>query len=1026
MAQQESPAAQSAPIADRLEQVVRLLGLDSAGGLVRSWDEFTAATNHHVVRQAFTVIGVSSVFGFASKAYDGSAAFTPILYLALAGDSTAARNIHRLVWSQGVVPLLLVATPAGLEIRRGLAPPPEQPTTVPWDKLTDASAGLPAELTSLTAAALCSSAVWRDFAIDRSSRVDKALLDGILSLSHSVEQGNTALDRSIVHAVIGRFLYLYVLLDRRIIDADWIASLKDFSGSNLCPTIGGALKSSNAFAVWPAKEVWALFDAIDNVMNGAIFPVSNSQRAIVTESALHLIHRVIRHGDRISAGGRQLSFLDVSFSTLRTETISAIYELFLSLESEDQKTDDGAFYTPPFLVDYVLDETDRMLPLGKHSRVLDPAAGSGIFLVGAFRRILERSLPTGKWTARHFQLSRKLLEERIFGIERNSQAANVCRFSLYLTLLDYTSGYGISALAKMASGERVFPPLIDNIISEDVFEVASGGKRSIGRFTHVVGNPPWGTFGDSATRTNERRSDERQEKIVASMTAAVEFHSSLDAAIFPVANKRLSELFIWKIKRDFLEAGGALGILISTRSFVSRTALAFPNAMAAQFTLIGIANLSHFRYRLFAEARSPTIAIFARNDEPDPMDKVWVYAPLLSSQPIGESGHLWSIIVNSAEVETHRLRDLVRTEDSWFDHLILRPLDRRYARHFKVWTASRVENSLRGFMEKSGLRMLRGGSPAQTGLPDSLLLKAGSYRQALNLDGLELGSYPHDEVERSSPRGNYARLFGGNILLIPRSMNEFIYVKRSIAFSSTFNAIYFEERQSHRIEQRFLSALASYLTSDVARYFYALIGRTWIIDHARLEKGDLEALPFPFTGTEDEALDVLLEGQQDNITKVVVDRIGLDDSFVSAVTEYRDFRSGYEDSQLPTASLQSPGNDEVQRYQAMLSEQLIQSFGNKSEVLIQLDDLSPHNPFVHIQVHISQRGRAAVDASFKSATPPSAQFGQFNPYSTVSYDASTNVISMFKPLTQVAWTMEQAYTDARGISATILRSGAGA
>ena len=99
-----------------------------------------------------------------------------------------------------------------------------------------------------------------------------------------------------------------------------------------------------------------------------------------------------------------------------------------------------------------------------------------------------------------------------------------------------------------------------------MFEVASSGKRSIGRFTHVVGNPPWGTFGDSATRTNERRSDYRQAKIAASMTAAVKFHSSLDAAIFPVTNKRLSELFVWKIKQDSLTAGGALGILISTRT----------------------------------------------------------------------------------------------------------------------------------------------------------------------------------------------------------------------------------------------------------------------------------------------------------------------------------------------------------------------------------------------------------------------------------------------------------------------------
>jgi len=1024
MAKTGSKIAPSAPTANKLEQVISRLGLDSAGGLIRSWEALDSVANHHVVRQAFTTIGVSAVFGFVSRAHDGSPTYAPILYLAIADDAAAARNIHRLVWSQGMAPLLLIATPSGLEIRKSLAPPPKKPTTVLWDTFGEPSAGLPVELTSLTAVALRSSAVWRDFSIDRSSRVDNVLLEGIISLSHAIEQQDDALDRSVVHAIIGRFLYLYVLLDRQIIDADWIADLSTPAGRKLCPVIGLALRNSDGLAVWPAKEVWALFDAIDGIMNGAIFPVSKSLRANVSDRTLHLIHRVIRHGDRLSAGGRQLSFLDVSFATLRTETISAIYELFLFLESQEQKSDDGAFYTPPFLVDYVLNETDRVSPFVKQSRVLDPAAGSGIFLVGAYRRILERSLPAGKWTGKHFQLSRKLLEDRIFGIERNTQAANVCRFSLYLTLLDYMSGYGISALAKMASGKRVFPTLTRNIISKDVFQVETGGKKALGKFTHVVGNPPWGTFGDTATRTNERRSDERQEKIAASMTAAVEFYSSLDTANFPVTNKRLSELFIWKIKLDFLAPKGALGILISTRSFVGRTAVGFPNAMADQFSLVGIANLSHFRYRLFAEARSPTVAVFARNEEPDAMDKVWVYSPLLSSQPIGETGHLWSIIVNSAEVETHRLRDLIRTPEAWFDHLILRPLDRRYARHLKIWADSRGENTLRGFLQKNGLRMVRGGSPQQTGLPDALLLKAGNYRQALGLDGLKFGSYPHEEVERSAPLGTYARLFAGNVLLIPRSMTDFVYVKKPVAFSSTFNAIYFDQRQAARTEEQFLSALAAYLSSDVARYFYALVGRTWIIDHARLEKGDLEALPFPFSGPGDDSLRVLLRDDQDAITHTVAQKIGLDSSFVGAVKEYRDFRCGYEDAQLPAASLQPPGDDEMRQYQEMLSEQLVQSFGKSSETFIHIDEMVSESPFKRIRVQIAQQGKTTIDTNEGDASSFNNEFGQFNPYSTISYDPRSNIISLVKPLTQVAWTMEQAFADARGIMATVLRSGA--
>lgn len=1023
MARRILPDTQDNGLAGKIERVVDLLGYDASGGLIRSWEDYSGSTNRHVVRQAFSTIGVQAVFGFSAICPDGRPSFTPIVYLATASDAAEAKCVHRLVWSQGVVPLLLIATPSSLEVRRSLAPPPEQPIAVLWDKLENIDI-LPVELTSLTGTALRSSAVWRDLAIDRSSRVDKALLEGIVQLSLTVEQRQKVkLDRSVVHAVIGRFLYLYVLLDRHIIDAKWIAALATPSGRRLCPTIGDALASSDSHAMWPAHEVWALFDEVDSVMNGAIFPVKKAERTSISDETLHLIHRVIRHGDRVSPGGRQLSFLDVSFATLRTETISAIYELFLSLESEDEKSDDGAFYTPPFLVDYVLDEIDRISPFGRASRVLDPAAGSGIFLVGAFRRMLERSLPNGPWTSRHYRTARKLLEESVFGIERNPQAANVCRFSLYLTLLDYMNGYNIDALGKLAKSERVFPPLVENVVSKDLFELPAAGVKSIGRFSHVVGNPPWGSFGDSASRTNEQRSAERRQKIERSMAAAIKFQAELDAKVYPVANKRLSELFIWKIKRDLLATHGALGILISTRSLVSRSASAFPNALAQQFQLIGIANLSHFRYRLFAEARSPTVAIFARSSEPDPMDQVWVYSPLLSSQPIGETGHLWSIIVNSADVETHRLRDLVRTPEGWFDHLILRPLDRRYARYLRAWT-EHTSNSIGGFLEATGLRMLRGGSPQQTGLPDRLLLKAKTYRQVLGLDGLGFAAYPHDEVQRHDLVGPYARLFAGNILLIPRSMNEVVFVREPVGFSSTFNAIYFVEPGAGNQREALLKALAAYLMSDVAHYFYALIGRSWILDRARLEKHDLEAVPFPLGPEDRAAFDALLSGDQDKITALVVKRMALDGSFAGAVKEYKNFRSGFEDSQLPPSSLQSPAPVEVHRYRAMLVDQLEQSFGAQSEADIELDENAGNGLFARIVVRVRRRGEKSLTttALHASAVLP----GQFNPYSAISYDPKSNVIALVKPWTHVAWTIEQAFADARGISAAILRSGVAA
>lgn len=1009
-------------LAKRVEEVIARLMYDSADGLVRSWEDFSGSTNRHVVRQAFATIDVNAIFGFAAAGYDGRCSYTPIVYVAMAEDSQTAKKIHRLVWSQGVVPLLLIATPSSLEVRQSLAPPPEQPIAISWSRFAEAE--LPAELTSLTASALRSSAVWRDYAIDRSSRVDKALLDGIIQLSKAIERQEGVLERAVVHAVIGRFLYFYVLLDRCVIDAKWIANLYEPTGRPSCPTIAVSLAHPGSpHEVWPAQEVWALFDHIDRVMNGAIFPVSKADRVKIGEHVLHLIHRVMRHGDSVGPFGQQLSFLDVSFATLRTETISAIYELFLSLESEDEQSDDGAFYTPPFLVDYVLDETNRVRPFKRDSRVLDPAAGSGIFLVGAFRRMLEQALPARAWNARDFRAARTLLERNVFGIERNPQAANVCRFSLYLTLLDYVSGSNITALGRVMKGEQVFPALANNIHSMDVFAIPSDGKQAIGRFTHVVGNPPWGSFGDSATRTNAKRSRQRQDKISQAMSAALNYYASLSPSEYPISNFRLSELFIWKIKRDFLDTGSALGILISTRSFVSRSAGSFPNAMARHFQLKGIANLSHFRYRLFADARSPTIAIFGLRGEPHPMDRVWIYAPLLSSQPIGEVGHLWSIIVNSLEVETHRLRDLTRTPESWFQHLILRPLDRRYARHLRIWE-EQYAGSLGNFLEKFGLRMVRGGSPQQTDLSDDLLLKAKDYRQKLGLDGLGFASYPHETLKKTTLSPPYDRLFGGNILLVPRSMTDVVYVREPVGFSSTFNAIYFTELHPQQQEEALLKGMAAFLLSDVARYFYALIGRSWILDHARLEKNDLLSVPFPFKRIDPEAFEILASGKQNVITELVAKRLGLDEIFVSAVKEYATFRNGYEDSQMPRSSLQRPAAAEVNRYRKMFVNRLQQSFGSRSRMDVRFEENFADGLFGRLIVRVSRGDKGHESSNVKAPEGTVTPSGQFNPYATISYEPHGNVVSIVKPWTHVAWTMEQAFADAHGVSAVILRSGA--
>ena len=141
-------------------------------------------------------------------------------------------------------------------------------------------------------------------------------------------------------------------------------------------------------------------------------------------------------------------------------------------------------------------------------------------------------MPRRRWAAEHFQRARTILETAIVGVEKNRQAANVARFSLYLTLLDYVENASIKELKQLA-GRRVFPELRDTVLDCDLFSITDTELARLGRFSHVVGNPPWGSFGEQIGRGHMQRTAvataQRDERLkaarayVASLTLPTRF-----------------------------------------------------------------------------------------------------------------------------------------------------------------------------------------------------------------------------------------------------------------------------------------------------------------------------------------------------------------------------------------------------------------------------------------------------------------------------------------------------------------------
>src|SRR5690606_15191102 len=117
---------------------------------------------------------------------------------------------------------------------------------------------------------------------------------------------------------------------------------------------------------------------------------------------------------------KSLFFWAYQFDVIPTELISSIYEEFY--HSKGIEDDKGTHYTPIPLVDFVLSRMLTPQVLEEKPRILDPACGSGIFLVESFRRIVRFERHKLGGTRLSIDQLYNILQTQIRGIEINPEA----------------------------------------------------------------------------------------------------------------------------------------------------------------------------------------------------------------------------------------------------------------------------------------------------------------------------------------------------------------------------------------------------------------------------------------------------------------------------------------------------------------------------------------------------------------------------------------------------------------------------
>lgn len=87
------------------------------------------------------------------------------------------------------------------------------------------------------------------------------------------------------------------------------------------------------------------------------------------------------------------------------------------------------------LVDFIVTQALEQLPPGGRPRVLDPAAGAGVFLVTAFRKLVEREWREKGERPRRRRI-REILNRQLVGFDNDMRALRLAELALYLTALE--------------------------------------------------------------------------------------------------------------------------------------------------------------------------------------------------------------------------------------------------------------------------------------------------------------------------------------------------------------------------------------------------------------------------------------------------------------------------------------------------------------------------------------------------------------------------------------------------------------
>jgi len=387
-------------------------------------------------------------------------------------DRETLAELHWQVWFSGRAPLLYVAWPSQIDLLTCAKGPyfwkNQGCQYDPVDEIKIADS-ITRELHKYSALRLANGTFWEEPSNRELADHEKAAHQ---LLMQAVVEADSEL-RGQENPVLRRLLLLMVLIkyleDREVFPPRWFG---DFHK--------GATSFYEVLKSGDPEKVDRLLNSLEQKFDGDIFSLRHGGQQLSREN-LKIFADLVEARTRKK---QRYLWKQFSFKHLPVEIISHLYQRFV-------QGDQGAVYTPPFLASLLLDHAMPYRTIDGKERVLDPACGSGVFLVGAFRRLINI------WRSQHnwkepptVDVLKKIVKQSIFGIEIDRNAIDLTAFSLSLAICD-------ALQPDVIWQDLKFDRLRDsNLFERDFFRILLDSQKGEypvfdEGFDVVIGNPPF-------------------------------------------------------------------------------------------------------------------------------------------------------------------------------------------------------------------------------------------------------------------------------------------------------------------------------------------------------------------------------------------------------------------------------------------------------------------------------------------------------------------------------------------------------